>query len=450
MHKHRDDVAGVPFLFLTPTRRPISRPSSRASSHSARLNRPDTPTSGPPSPLALVFRRPHTPVTSPLGVGLAQPSSYMSARSDSPNSSPILAHAQATYAHAQFASSLPSSPLSSPRLLNARASEFKPIPRPLSSASSNPGSLASMRADTPSPDLWAHNSPRATSNLAIAAPLVPAQSLLPRALTPSSSLRSSLSTGEDDDDEDPFDPFSSKTAPPSFNHITVTDFDTQWSNSSNSNSSLSPEDPRYIDQGHFQDQHEYDSPTPENTPEMEAEAAAMLTDGMTPFDVLSSVFGSTLAPSELEDALANNGYDFDRSMAWLVDRALPPAPQGSPIRTQPMGGRVTLVSNPAGLAHGSRGGYQNISPPNGRTAPRYINGRPVQGGNRVCRYFVAGECLRADCRFRSVNFTYVKYHIIDSCLSIAMTSNVHYAVSGCVALALRMRTVNSCIIFPKM
>lgn len=401
MHKHRDDVAGVPFLFLTPTRRPISRPSSRASSHSVRLNRPDTPTSGPPSPLTLVFRRPHTPVTSPLGGGLTQPSSYMTARSESPNSSPILAHAQATYAHAHFASSLPSSPLSSPRMLNAKASEFKPIPRPLSSASSNPGSLASMRADTPSPDLWAHSSLRATSNLAIAAPLVPAQSLLPRALTPSSSLRSSLNPGEDDDDEeDPFDPFSSKIAPDSFNHVTVTDFDTQWSNSSNSNSSLSPDDPRYIDQGHFTDQNEYDSPTLEITPEIEAEAAAMLTDGMTPFDVLSSVFGSTLAPSELEDALANNGYDFDSAMAWLIDRALPPAPQGPQMRMQQVGGRITLVSNPGGIAHGGRGGYQNISPPNGRMAPRYINGRPVQGGNRVCRYFVAGECLRADCRFR--------------------------------------------------
>lgn len=300
MHKHRDDAAGVPFLFLTPTRRPISRPSSRASSHSVRLNRPDTPNSGPPSPLAQVFRRPHTPLQSPLGVG--QPSSYMSARSESPNSSPILAHAQATYAHAQFAASLPASPLSSPRLLNAKAHEFKPIPRPLSSASSNPGSLASLRADTPSPDLWAHNSPRAPSNLAIAAPLLPDQT---RSLTPSSSLRSSLRPGEDDED-DPFDPFAPKPSPTNFDRITVTDFDTQWTNSSNSNSSLSPDDPRYIDPGHFHDQYDFDPELPADTPEMEAEAAAMLTDGMTPFDVLSSVFGTTLAPSELEDALANN------------------------------------------------------------------------------------------------------------------------------------------------
>ncbi|KAF8885020.1 hypothetical protein BD779DRAFT_1801509 [Infundibulicybe gibba] len=400
MHKHRDDVAGVPFLFLTPTRRPISRPSSRASTNSNRLHpaRPDTPSSAPTSPLAHVFRRPHTPATSPLAGTIGQqPQSYMTARSDySPQSSPILAHAQATQAHAQYTASLPASPLSSPRLLNAKAFEFKPTQRPLSAASSNPN--ISMRTETPSPDLWA-NSPRATSNLAIAAPLVADQAFIPRSLTPSSSLRSSLRPGDEDDD-DPFDPFAPKSLPRSFHSITVSDFDTQWSNSSNS--SRSPEDTRSFDsQAHFPsvygysppDGHDYSSPL--DTAEMEAEAAAMLTDGMTPFDVLSSVFGSTLAPSELEDALAANAYDFERAMAWLIDRALPAAPQTPQVRMQSMGGRVTLVSRePAG-----RGGFSGTSPPNGRAAPRYINGRPAPGANRVCRYFVAGECLRADCRF---------------------------------------------------
>lgn len=125
----------------------------------------------------------------------------------------------------------------------------------------------------------------------------------------------------------------------------------------------------------------------------------VLTDGMTPFDVLSSVFGSSLAPSELEDALAANGYDFDRAMAWLVDRALP-APQQTPqIRMQAMGGRVTVVSRDAAIPiRNPRGGYQPTSPPRG--GARFVNGRPATTGNRVCRYFVAGECLRADCRFR--------------------------------------------------
>src|SRR5277367_5134484 len=103
MHRHRDDISGVPFLFLTPTRRPLSRPSSRASSHSGRLglpNRPDTPNSAPTSPLAMVFRRPHTPGTSPLGS--LSSNSYMSAKggNESTQSSPVLPHSSPILSHA--------------------------------------------------------------------------------------------------------------------------------------------------------------------------------------------------------------------------------------------------------------------------------------------------------------------------------------------------------------
>ncbi|KAJ7132079.1 hypothetical protein C8R44DRAFT_612099 [Mycena epipterygia] len=373
MHKHHDDEAGVPFLFLTPTRRPISRPSSRAS---ARL-RPETPSSAPSSPLGLAFRRPHTPLTSPLAPA-SSASSYMTAKNDySPQSSPVLPHVP------QFTASLPASPLSSPRLLNAKANEFKPIPRPLSAASSNPGAL---RAETPSPDMWSHSPLR--SSLAIAAPLIPE-----RSLTPSSSLRSSMHLGDnedEDEDDDPFDPFAAKSLPRSFHALSVSDYDAQWSNSSNSNASLSPDNlPSHFAYTDSSESSGF-SP-PEDTAEMEAAAAAMLTEGMTPFDVLSSVFGSTLAPSELEDALAANGYDFERAMAWLVDRAVPVVPQQSPqLRIQQMGGRVTVVARDPGRGRG-------VQDP--RSPPRYVNGRPAQGGNRVCRYFVAGECLRADCRF---------------------------------------------------
>ncbi|KAJ7623435.1 hypothetical protein FB45DRAFT_925668 [Roridomyces roridus] len=369
MHKHRDDEAGVPFLFLTPTRRPISRPSSRAS---ARL-RPDTP---PTSPLGLVFRRPHTPATSPLAPVTA--ASYMTAKSDSKPASPLaspvlsLSHIPQFIAP-QFTASLPSSPLSSPRLLNAKANEFKPIQRPLSAAASNPSAL---RAETPSPDMWSHSPLR--SSIAIAAPLIPE-----RSLTPSSSLRSSMLLGEDleDEEDDPFDPFTAKTLPRAFHSLAVADYDAQWSNSSTSNSSRSPE-------SHFDPGSGGFSP-PEDNAEMDAAAAAMLTEGMTPFDVLSSVFGNSLAPSELENALVVNGYEFERAMAWLVDRAPPTSPQPAPqLRIQQMGGRVTVVARDPARGRGD-----------GRTPPRYVNGRPAQGGNRVCRYFVAGECLRADCRF---------------------------------------------------
>ncbi|KAF9556643.1 DUF1771-domain-containing protein [Agrocybe pediades] len=151
-----------------------------------------------------------------------------------------------------------------------------------------------------------------------------------------------------------------------------------------------------------------------------------LTDGMTPFDVLTSIFGSTIAPSELEDALAANGYDFERAMGWLVDSRAGAAPGGAtstinaqqgqqgpvgPGRMQPVGARVTLVGR-GGTAGGirGRGGMPNalMAGPGGmglggarqqvqqQQAPRYANGRAVPGANR---YFVAGEFLRADCRF---------------------------------------------------
>ncbi|KAF9542982.1 hypothetical protein CPC08DRAFT_433852 [Agrocybe pediades] len=155
-----------------------------------------------------------------------------------------------------------------------------------------------------------------------------------------------------------------------------------------------------------------------------------LTDGMGPFDVLTSIFGSTIVPSELEDALAANEYNLERAMGWLVDSRAGAAPGGAtwtinaqqgqqgpvcPGRMQPMGARVTLVGR-GGAVGGipGRGGMPNamMGGPGGmglggarqqgqqqQQAPRYANGRAVPGANRVCRYFVVGECLRADCRF---------------------------------------------------
>ncbi|PPQ72547.1 hypothetical protein CVT24_004885 [Panaeolus cyanescens] len=421
MHKHRDDVAGVPFLFLTPTRRPISRPSSRASMTSSRLQpRPDTPASAPSSPFVNVFRRPHTPATSPLA-----PGAQTSAKSDySPSSSPILSHAQVSSAvttTAQWTASLPASPLSSPRLLNAKAHEFRPIPRPLSAAAHH-GSL--LRADTPSPDLWAHNSPRAPSNLAIAAPLIAERPYTPS----SSSLRSSTDPKDaDEEEDDPFDPFNNNPVP-SFHSITISDFDDTyfsdpWStdpdynppNNDTNGSSLNPAANPYTASSYFFGPHAEGSAAqiplgahidPMALPDSDDPSATALTDGMTPFDVLTSVFGSSLAPSELEEALAANGFDFERAMAWLVDRALPPptspptSGQASPPagRMQHMGNRVTLVSRDGVSVRGAPAarGFTNGA---AKPAQRFVNGRPVPNGNRVCRYFVAGECLRADCRF---------------------------------------------------
>jgi hypothetical protein len=403
MHKHRDDVAGVPFVFLTASRRPVSRPSSRASSHSARLvpNRPDTPNSAPSSPLAYVFRRPHTPLASPLATGQGS-GSYMTANNDSPAASPTLPHAMPR-SYTLFANSLPSSPIGSHRALGAKASDFRPHPRPLSAASSNPSTLTALRADTPSPDLWAHSNTKATSNLAIAAPLIPDTTLLSRSGTPNSTLRVTIHPDEEDEEDDPFDPFSQRALPRSFHPPSHPDFDAHWVNSPASNSSLS-------DGYHPSGMNDRISPPSGSQPSQdsylnkEPEGADMLTEGMTPFDVLASVFGASLAPSELEEALAANGYDFERSMAWLVERVAQQHAHGPQLpRSQNLGSRISLVSRDGPGASGYvRGGRSGFGVPNAGTKgpAKFANGRQVQTGTRVCRYFLAGECLRADCRFR--------------------------------------------------
>jgi hypothetical protein len=443
MHKHRDDVAGVPFLFLTPTiaRRPLSRPSSRASSNSASKFRPETPnnsSSAPSSPFIhhVLQRRPHTPaMASPLAPPLiSQGSAFLSTKSDySPSSSPVLpstnpASTPIVTTQAQWTASLPASPISSPRLLSAKASEFRPIPRPLSAAATHPHTHSSSflsRNETPSPDLWAHSSsPRATSNLAIAAPLVADHSPATRPATPASAptrktgnLDEGLnavdgSGGEDEDD--PFDPFNA--AIPSF----VSDFDNAYETSMGSGlwAQTYPNHYPYAPAYGVPDVMSANGGQPPHLlpqlpdPTIDSEESSMLTDGMSPFDVLTTIFGSTLAPSELEEALKVNGYDFDKAMNWLIDGypgGGPPNQQGPPSqgqqasngRLQQMGARVSLVPRDAigvmrGAANG-RGAY--VAGPVPR-APRYVNGRPVPQGNRVCRYFVAGECLRADCRFR--------------------------------------------------
>lgn len=446
MHAHKDDTAGVPFLFLTPTRRAVSRPSSRASNHSFRLApgppRPDTPQgaiSAPTSPSLLgPIRRPHTPAMSPLGTG-HNSSSYITA---SPSASPVLYHVSAM---SYLASSLPASPLSSPRLLNAKAHEFRPTPRPLSAASSIPGtsSFAGRRAETPSPDLWAHGpgSLRGASKLAIASPLIPDNTLLPpgtppRAHTPTSPLRISTRVAMDDDEEeDPFDQYA-QAARAHANYsqsMGGAEFE-----SSNSTSSMSEDgvsalwtEPYPHPSASYPDMFgEFDvggepvyGPAPyypehqqagtlEFEGEYDPEAASVLTDGMTPFDVLSSVFGATLAPSELEEALAMNAYDFERAMQWLIERARPP--QNAPNQRQgpfSYGGSGVHVipRSQANMMRGGRGGFSNMG--SNVRGGRFGNGtgRPQQGGNRVCRYFLAGECLRADCRFRYV-FSLYKHH----------------------------------------
>ncbi|KAF4621822.1 hypothetical protein D9613_012162 [Agrocybe pediades] len=121
-------------------------------------------------------------------------------------------------------------------------------------------------------------------------------------------------------------------------------------------------------------------------------------------DVLTSIFGSTIVPSELEDVLAANGYDLEHAMGWLVDSRASAAPGGAtstinaqqgqqgpvgPGRMQPMGARVTLEEVACRNSNAMTGGPGGMGLGGARQqgqqqqqAPRYANGRAVPGANR--------------------------------------------------------------------
>jgi hypothetical protein len=161
--------------------------------------------------------------------------------------------------------------------------------------------------------------------------------------------------------------------------------------------------------------HTSSSPAPPSSGAVADELSA----GMTPLDVLSSVFTS-LPSGELEDALMRAGYDFEGAMAILIaqnggtrsgqstpQRLGSPGPRPGFIRTA--SGNFRDGPGPNHFPSGGRGGFGMgtgaISPRFGMSGTRSPGG-PMSGGvmvvngQRVCRYFLAGECRRADCRFR--------------------------------------------------
>ena len=114
-----------------------------------------------------------------------------------------------------------------------------------------------------------------------------------RSGTPNSNLRSSIRP--DDDDDDPFDPFATHALPRSFHPSASNDL---WGHSPMSRLSSCADESLFLQifgsmehNGHAHDP----PPAPAQDDDMDPEVQAMLTDGMTPFDVVSSVFGATLA-----------------------------------------------------------------------------------------------------------------------------------------------------------
>ena len=125
--------------------------------------------------------------------------------------------------------------------------------------------------------------------------------------------------------------------------------------------------------------------------------------GMTPLDVLASVF-STVPRGDLEDALHRANYDFESAMAILVSSYTHPRSGSStPQRVsspRPLLGVGARGATPLGHA-GPRDGYfqQGGRTFSGNMSPGLSGSRTPGPGSRMCRYFLAGECRRSDCRF---------------------------------------------------
>lgn len=146
-----------------------------------------------------------------------------------------------------------------------------------------------------------------------------------------------------------------------------------------------------------------------------------LGEGMTPLDVLQSVFTS-LPVGDLEDALRRAGYNFEEAMAQLIAQnggtrsgnsgaATPTRDENGPMGynngTRPNvfapGGPASRAREqmpPGGYYQGGRSTYGMGGP--GNASPRFGmggSGTRTPGGLKMCRYYLAGECRRSDCRF---------------------------------------------------
>lgn len=148
---------------------------------------------------------------------------------------------------------------------------------------------------------------------------------------------------------------------------------------------------------------------------------------MTPFDHLHSIFAdSDVSEQLLEEALGATGFDVDKSIEYIIDQQLgnrpPPPPPG--LLPPPGFGGPMLIDPSASLLDGlpqnrmiassgsrplvvSRDSFDGFGRGDGgRGASRYGTSRPQTPtgdgrgvGGRVCRFYLAGNCLRSDCKF---------------------------------------------------
>lgn len=102
---------------------------------------------------------------------------------------------------------------------------------------------------------------------------------------------------------------------------------------------------------------------------------------MTPYDMLRSVLGDGRSDSEIESALAANGYDLSMTiMSLMASQKLDQQDDNTPSQTtgEYLVGKSMISRQPATVSQSKRGRS------------------PI-----VCKYWLSqnGNCLRADCRF---------------------------------------------------
>ncbi|GAA5999616.1 uncharacterized protein JCM10292_004273 [Rhodotorula paludigena] len=184
---------------------------------------------------------------------------------------------------------------------------------------------------------------------------------------------------------------------------------------------------------------------------------------MTPFDHLHSIFAdSDVSEGVLEEALTQTGFDVDKAIEYIIDTQLgnrPPPPPSHLVPAPPPGMDMAHMGGAAALPPGfappypppppgmlgapvprgigatgsrplviSRDSFDGFAGGNGgRGSPRFggagsrtgtPTGEAGRGvGGRVCRFYLAGNCLRSDCRFsHDVSKAVCKFWLRGHCL----------------------------------
>ncbi|GAA5991131.1 hypothetical protein JCM11641_004041 [Rhodosporidiobolus odoratus] len=154
---------------------------------------------------------------------------------------------------------------------------------------------------------------------------------------------------------------------------------------------------------------------------------------LTPFDHLHSIFaGSDIPEPLLEDALTQSGYDVDKAIEFIIDTQLGARPPGAlapgleALPPQPSRAAGATGSRPLIISRDSFDSFGGGTGGRGSNSPRWGSrpGTPSGGdqasrgvGGRVCRFYLAGNCLRSDCKFsHDVGKAVCKFWLRGHCL----------------------------------